>query len=1004
MDITRIAEKNSQKSYMKYHEDLESLHINTLPSHCYFIPFKKEQDAFSNREESAFFELLNGEWDFSYYESIVDLPDNFCDIDCKDKITVPSNWQLFGYDTAQYTNINYPIPFDPPFVPDDNPVGIYKTTYNYTPDGLKKILCFEGVDSCFYLYINSEFVGYSQVSHHTSEFDVTTYLKEGKNNITVAVLKWCDGTYLEDQDKFRLSGIFRDVYVLSRPENRLENYVLTSLPDKSFKNGQFKITLYGSDAFIRLYDGENLIFEENIEENVTFEKTVENVKLWSAENPYLYFLEIETKDEIIGEKVGFRKVYIENNVFKLNNQHIIIFGVNRHDSYPDTGYYASRERMKNDLVMMKKANINAVRTSHYPNSPEFYQLCDELGLYVIDEADIETHGCIFVYNNFKVHEKYEGISLIATDPKFKKAILDREQLLVTRDINRPCIIFWSLGNESGYGENFRDGAKLIKKLDETRLVHYENTRSLNDVPDDDLDVISEMYWPAEDTVKYLQHKSEKENENRPFIFCEYCHAMGNGPGDLEEYHKVFSENDRFCGGLIWEWADHAVILGKTEDGKIKYGYGGDSGEKHHDGNFCIDGLCYPDRKPHVGLYEAKQVFRPVRVYKKDDGKFEINSLLRFINAGDFLDCKWEITVDGGKIYEGSFDFSVAPLGKCEIIIPQAKESFEKDAFIRFIFNAKNSYSEYSDGDEVCFEQIKIFFADKKPLTLCEKTVKFEESALEYKIFTDKIEYVFSKRNAAISKIIVENNNIIEKPIEFNFFRAPTDNDMYVKEKWYKAHLNDPVVKVYSTQISNENGYVLIKTEQSYAWSIHQPFAHLNVTYKIDFNGIIDVSCECDTSDKIELLPRFGLRFFLKDDFKNVSYYGYGEKESYIDKRQSSYIGNFFDTVDNMHEDYIRPQENGSHYGCTRMSLQNKNVSLNFIHQNGFSFNVSPYTQEELAKKKHNFELEKSGYTVACIDFYMAGVGSNSCGPELLEKFRIKLPHVCANIRIFPEII
>ncbi|MBQ7580980.1 MAG: glycoside hydrolase family 2, partial [Clostridia bacterium] len=592
MDISSISKPGCAKSFMNCHENLQKLHVGTMPDHNYFIPFKKGQDAFSDRENSQCFELLNGQWGFSYYDSVIDLPDDFTSMDLKDTIPVPSNWQLFGYDTAQYTNINYPIPFDPPFVPDENPVGVYRRDYLYSPDGFRRILCFEGVDSCFYLYVNSKFVGYSQVSHHTSEFDITDCLAEGKNEICVAVLKWCDGTYLEDQDKFRLSGIFRDVYVLSRPKKRLESYTITAQPDDSFKSGILRMTLHAASATVRLFDGEELIFEEFVPENAQLEKRIESVSLWSAESPYLYKLEIETDFEIIGERIGFRRVYVEDRALKLNGRHIKIFGANRHDSYPDTGYYADKAKMRKDLTMMKKANINAVRTSHYPNAPEFYQICDELGLYVIDEADIETHGCINIANKYGV-DGYDAISLIACDERFREAILDREKLLVTRDINRPCVIFWSLGNESGYGENFRQGAKLIKSIDRTRLVHYESVASLDKTPYDDLDVLSAMYWSPEVIRKFISGKNEK----RPFILCEYCHAMGNGPGDLEEYHNLFMENDRLCGGLIWEWADHAVILGKADDGRIKYGYGGDSGERHHDGDFCMDGLCYPDRRP-----------------------------------------------------------------------------------------------------------------------------------------------------------------------------------------------------------------------------------------------------------------------------------------------------------------------------------------------------------------------------------------------------------------------
>ena len=1007
MDISLIAKKDSQKSFMTFHEDPESLHIGTLADHAYFIPFAKGQDAFSSRETSSVFELLNGEWDFSYYDSIIDLPDDFADIQASGKLTVPSNWQLHGYDVPQYTNVAYPIPYDPPYVPDDNPVGIYGRDYNYAPDSKRRILCFEGVDSCFYLYINGKFAGYSQVSHHTSEFDITDMLTEGSNRITVAVLKWCDGTYLEDQDKFRLSGIFRDVYVLSRPEKRLEDYRILAEPDAEFKNGILKLCFYGTDVHFRLLDGDTVLAEGDAKDGTEVTGTIENVHLWSAESPYLYRLEIETDTEVIGEKIGFRKICIEDGILKLNGRHFKFLGSNRHDSYPDTGYYADMEKMRRDLTLMKQHNINSVRTSHYPNAPEFYKLCDELGLYVIDEADLESHGCVTVYQDirWKKPNGYSGIALIAMDPQFKTAILDREKLLVTRDKNRTSVMFWSLGNESGYGENLKAAAELIKEMDPSRPVHYESTHHLDDTPDV-LDMVSEMYTSPEDIQKYL----EKEDEKRPFVLCEYCHAMGNGPGDLEDYYNTFSSSDRLMGGLVWEWADHVVITGYTEDGKPKYGYGGDSGERHDDGNFCMDALCYPDRTPHTGLREVKQVYRPVRVTAGDaPGKFVINSQLRFINIGDFLNCRWEITYNGGKAAEGSFEFSVDPMGSTEITIPEAAGNYEKDTYIRFIFTAKNGYSAYADGDEVCFDQLKIFtapantdFGNKAASCSDNRSsiVSYTESPLEYTVTAGAVTYTFDRRKAHFSSISVAGKDILAKPAEYNFFRAPIDNDT-MRGDWYALHMNDYIVKVYATDISSKNDTVVIKSSQAFGWSIHQPFAKLDAVYTIDGSGKLDVSCNAEFPEKVEFLPRFGLRFFLPADFASVDYYGYGPYECYIDKHQLSYIGNFSSAVKDMHEDYIRPQENGSHYGCTEMCITGDAAALKFTNPEGFSFNASEYTQEELAAKKHNYELEKSGYTVLCADFAMAGVGSAACGPKLADKYRITLPKVSGHIVIEP---
>ena len=544
----------------------------------------------------------------------------------------------------------------------------------------------------------------------------------------------------------------------------------------------------------------------------------------------------------------------------------------------------------------------------------------------------------------------------------------------------------------------REAAKLIHELDSSRPVHYESTHKLDDTSDDVLDMVSEMYTSPDDIRKFLG----REDEKRPFILCEYCHAMGNGPGDLEDYHDLFMQSDRLCGGLVWEWADHAVILGYTEDGRPKYGYGGDSGERHDDGNFCMDALCYPDRTPHIGLLEVKQVYRPVRVTKGDaDGEFIIHSLLRFIDAGKYLDCRWEITYDGGSAAEGSFSFSVQPMGQVRISIPEAVGTYGADAYIRFIFTAKDSYSVFKDGAEVCFDQIKIYTAPKADVGASSSIPEVSEEPMRYTIRCRDTEYVFNRRTACFDSIRIGGREILAKPMAYNFFRAPTDNDT-MKNDWYAAHLNDYIVKVYDTTVTTEDGCAVISVHQSFGWSIHQPFADMKAVYRIDGDGVLDISCTAETSNKVELLPRFGLRLFLAEDYSRIAYYGYGPYESYADKHQASYIGSFSADIADMHEDYIRPQENGSHYGCTHMTVSSADTALSFSEPDGFSFSASVYTQEELASKRHNYELVKSGYSVICVDFAMAGVGSAACGPALAERYRIALPHISGRVRITPE--
>lgn len=994
MDISKISAPGSPKSRMIFHEDPQTLHVGTLPKHCYFIPFGNGQDPFSDRENSSQLELLDGEWDFRYYDSIIDLEDDFISLPAVRTIPVPSNWQLHGYDAPQYTNVCYPIPYDPPYVPDDIPVGIYRRSYEYSADGNDRILVFEGADSCIYLYVNGEFAGYSQISHCTSEFDITPFLHDGTNVITAAVLKWCDGTYLEDQDKFRLSGIFRDVYVLSRPEKRLENYIISTILSDDMKSAVLKFTPYGADARAELFapDGA-LIGEFAAAAGETAELTVISCRPWSAEDPVLYSLRITSCGEVIGERVGFRKVSVENGVLRINDRPVKFKGVNRHDSYPDTGYYASVPQMRMDLELMKRHNINAVRTSHYPDSPLFYRLCDEYGLYVIDEADMESHGCVEVYNDLKWSRGYDGIALLACDERFEKAITDRAEALVTRDINRPCVVFWSLGNESGWGRNMLAAAELVRSLDDTRLIHYESTYHLDDTPQNILDVVSGMYWDEKGMKGFLENK----DEHRPLVLCEYCHAMGNGPGDAEDYHNIFYSDERFCGGFVWEWSDHACILGCTEDGRPKYGYGGDFGEKHNDGNFCMDALTYPDRTPHTGLLEIKQVYRPIRIARAQNGNFIFSSTLEFVNAGDVLDCRYEITDINGIVSAGTVDYSVPPMGSTEVTINGAGIS-DREAYIRFIFTAKRDTSFCKKGYELCFDQVTLCEGTEQPRTAVCGDVTICDEPLSVTVAAGKSVYHFSKRRSAFDSIRVDGQEILDRELSFNFFRAPVDNDV-MKGDWYRLHLNDFTVKNYGVTVNKTDHGAEITLRQSFGWSIHQPFARMDATYLISADGSLDISCRAEMSDKVEFLPRFGIRMFLPERFRKIGYFGYGPYESYIDKHRASYIGRFSADISELHEDYIRPQENGSHFGCRYMTVSDGKITVKFTSDSAFSFSASEYTEEELAQKRHNFELEKCGSCVVCVDGRMAGVGSNACGPALAEKYRLPLPYISAQYHI-----
>ncbi len=982
MNIKAISKVGSPKSFMTFHEDTAVPSFGALPPRAYFIPFSEHQHPTDNRCDSEHFELLNGDWQFEYFDSIIDLPDDFTSMPFEHSLPVPSNWQLHGYDKPQYTNVCYPIPFDPPFVPDDDPVGVYRREYSYVPDGLRRIIVFEGVDSCMYLFVNGSFVGYTQVSHRMTEFDVTEQLHERSNEIVCAVLKWCDGTYLEDQDKFRLSGIFRDVYMLSRPEKRLTDYRVTA-----DMNGRFTFTPKGAAAEISLFDGDSLILSGSADNGKCFTAEVDFPKLWSAEQPYLYTLIIRAEGETFYERTGFRTSEIADGVYRLNGKKVKLLGVNRHDSYADTGDYADEQKMRRDLVMMKAHNINSIRTSHYPNAPRFYQLCDEYGFYVIDEADVESHGCINVWQSLQWNRdngSYNGIALLASDPMFREPIMLRHELLVRRDVNRPCVVIWSLGNESGWGSSFRDGAELVKKLDSTRPVHYESSPRLDDTADDVLDMLSEMYLSVDGMREFLKNDAEK----RPLLLCEYSHAMGNSSGDLEDYYEAFMSSDRFMGGLVWEWCDHAFPLDESNGADIKDGYGGDFGELHHDGNFCCDGLIYPDRTAHTGLRELKQVYRPIRVHR-DGEDFVLRSILHFTAAHELYSCRYEITDKNGVLRGGDLDFKLLPEGECRVTVPSISD-LENETYIRFIFTDRN------DGHEVCFDQIKLCDGKNEVRTTGAPTPQIREAPLEFEVRASGVRYVFDRRGAEMTVIEKDGKNLLQKPMSFNFFRAPTDNDT-MKYDWYRLYMNDYAVKVYETEISESGGCAVITAKVSYGRSIFRPFARVTAEYRIAPDGRLTVTASLDADDeKLEIISRFGLRLFLDSSMTDVKYYGCGPFESYCDKHQASYMGSFSAEVSEMYESYIRPQENSSHFNTKELTVGS---ALRLTSENGFSFNVSEYTQEELAAKSHRHELEKCGYTVLCADFAMAGVGSASCGPKLMEKYRVPLKNFTGSITL-----
>lgn len=979
------------KELMCYHENTEYLHVNTMDEHCYFIPFVKGEDPYANREESGCFELLNGEWDFKFYESFFDMEDSQLMADnFSATITVPSCIQLSGYDAPQYTNIKYPIPHYPPFVPDDNPVAVYHRTYEYTIDGKERILTFEGVDSCFYLIVNGELFGYSQVTHATSEFNLTRILKEGINHITVVVLKWCDGTYLEDQDKWRMTGIIRDVYMLSRPYHRVNDYKLTTTLGQNYDKAMIHVDLKSTaETTIKLMDKEdNLIYTETVNGSSYVDIKLDNPKLWTAETPYLYKLTLETQEEVIGEKVGVREVKVEDAVIKINGKPVKFKGVNRHESYPDSGACVSREKIVKDLTILKHFNVNTIRTSHYPNVPYFYNLCDEFGFYVVNEADIEAHAQMDLFMEAK-DKNFEKPETAASSEMFEKAVLDRISLMVNRDYNRPCVVFWSLGNESGYGRNFKKAAEYVKSIDCTRLVHYESVwwARMDESDTDVLDMKSYMYPSVVDL-----YKKENSDSDKPVFLCEYCHAMGNGPGDLEEYWYAFYSNDKLAGGCIWEMADHGILTGESDRGPV-YAYGGDFGEKMHDSNFCIDGLMNPDREPHSGMYEMKNVYRPVRIYADDvkKGIYGFFNTMDFLNIKDVFTIYFEVKDNGKLINSGELEVDVEPHDFVTLHIPRLTAITGDSVKIRFITKLKNGNDWIDAGTELGFDQITHTHSArrfKQEKLRGKKVLNSKEDAKSIRVNAGEVEYQISKKTGMIFSIKAKSHEIMASEATINVFRAYIDNDINIRKEWDKYGLANPISKNHGYKLVDTGEEITLKFNVALTAVNVAPILKAVVTYKFYPSGTFNMNIKAEVDEAISYLPRFGVRFPLIDTFEKLNYYGYGPFESYVDKHHASYVDLFETTISENFVDYIKPQENSAHFGTEYLNISDGKVNVKVYSEDDFSFNASHYKQENLANTTHNYKLIPDEVTDLCIDYMMSGVGSNACGPELREEYRM----------------
>lgn len=999
-----------------YHINPKTLHVGCEEPRAYFVPFQDEANAELPRSASRYFHSLCGEWDFRFYSSLIDVEDGFYAEDYAvnenyNKIKVPMNWQMDldkGYDVPNYSNVRYVIPQDAPYVPDENPCGIYLRDFTVDENMLARdlFLNFEGVDSCFYLWINGKFAGYSQVSHMTSEFNINEFVHTGTNRIALLVLKWCDGTYLEDQDMWRMSGIFREVYILERSKRgRIEDYFITTEFKKKFEKAIINVDLKiqgDRQVQYRLVSphGEEVAKGESV--NGKIQIKLNNPVLWSDELPLLYHLYLDISDETILAKVGLKEVKISKCVFYLNGKKVKIRGVNRHDSHPTLGHATPVEHMLEDLYIFKRHNVNAIRTSHYPNDPRFLEMCDELGFLVVDETDLEAHGA-----GYSIDDEWDDSWCRYTnDPDWKDAFVDRAKRMFERDKNRACVIMWSLGNESGCGDNHRAMNGYIKGRKPDAIIHYEGAnrrygknfkKNLSDISD----VESYMY----PSIEYIhQILDSMKKVKKPLYLCEYCHAMGNGPGDLRDYWEVIDSDERFMGGCIWEYTDHSVALPDGKGG-YKYTYGGDFDDNPNDGNFCVDGLVYPDRTPHTGFKEAKIAYQPFYADYNGDGSVKIKSRL-FFDGLDDIGINWEIKSDGESVAKGSVSgLLVMPRETQDFVLfNPADYSFGGDTYLtlKFVTNVDKPWAKA--GFECGMKQFKLTSAQKKDHK-AEGTVQVMETDRYVTVEAGNTAYRFDKGYGRLDEMKLNGKKLIAKPVVLNLYRALIDNDAKDRERWNEIGFQRVKQNCYNAVITEQSpDRVIIKADVSYGSYIYEPIFKGSMYYTFTPDGEVDIRVQGRIFKGIEVIPRIGLEITMPKGFESFEYYGYGPHESYIDKNLSTYVDRFVTTVTDNFEHYVRPQENSSHYG-TKWAKVSDAQGTGLICKpedfDTFSVNAQHFTAHQLHEAKHDYELEPMEETVFSLDYAHNGVGSASCGPNCLPKYQLRQNEFDFTFRIIP---
>ena len=1009
-------------------ENLEVLQRNRLKQRAYTVPFEsyeacKLSDSSNARGLTNRFLYLNGDWNFRYFSSAYDLPSDIKSLIFEEEIPVPSCWQLQGYERCHYVNIQYPFPAEPPLVPNDNPVGIYERTF-IIPSNMEKMakrIVFEGVNSAFELYINDIFAGYSEGSHLHSEFDINTLLQSGQNKITVIVYKWSKASYLECQDMFRYSGIIRDVYIVALADFHLEDcYITTDQKSNSLWELRVKAWAAGGGSIkVSLEDDGKAIFKsekQTIESCNEFCADFDAPKLWSAENPYLYrlFVSIFDKDgkevECSSFYVGFKSIEVKGNLFLLNGKAIKIRGVNRHESYPGLGQSVTYETMLQDIKLMKAANVNAVRTSHYQNDCRWLELCSIYGFYVIAEADLENHGSI---------NMHEGVNFFADSPEWEQMHLDRTERMVLRDRNYACVIMWSLGNESGNGVNHDKMADLAREYDNTKPIHYEGTWARPGM--DGYDVISNMY------PKFAAINEILEAGKKPYFMCEYLHSMGTGPGNYKEYWELIYANPGFMGGCVWEWCDHA-IMHKGLDGTVTYTYGGDHGEFPHDSNFCCDGLVSPDRKPHPNYYEMKYAYRPVHVSWEDEENFVVclQSKLDFVNT-EHLYFEWKLVRNGVTVKTGLLESVCIEAGaKTTVSLPISKEWLftPGEYYVNIVTKQRQQNRFMQDGFVLAEQQIKVCdeltqqIRTAPAFTSSHNPICVDEQKRFVYIFGDNFKFIFDKKYGTFSSLIYSGCECVHQQprnsgysdfsegvagFRLNFWRAPTDNDMYIKSKWFEKHYDKLWTRISDLKIDAAEDNVSFVVNGSISPVSFSKMVEFENRYTVFGDGHITIASKIKpTRDDLIKFPCFGMLMDMPGGFDNVSWYGLGPDENYSDFKECALLGVYNNKVSQMHTPQIKPQESGNREDVRYAAIfkaDGKGIVVCSDAQ--FAFKAHHFTALDVQNAKHNEELAQKPLTQLWINHKMGGLGSESCGFQTLDEYSVLPTEMEYSFAIYP---